>query len=158
MKTYFHLTMLFLFLWGLLAGCSLLPTAKPQQATVYFNFDLGLGGAGKSANLYAQEVTTGKTYEGLYASSGHGAVLRPTSAPVPIKVNAPGTYVFYAALVEDPMDYHYGDTGCKAGTDCPPLKLLAIDVKPGGVYHVTITDLSAVLPTPDAPVNVPWTR
>ncbi len=148
----------FVLLFFGLAGCSLLPAAKPEQATVYVNFDLGLGGAGKTALLYAQEVTTGKTFKGLYTSSGHGAVIRPTSAPVPIQVDAPGTYIFYAALIEAPEDYHYGDTGCPPVTDCASTKLVAIDVKPGETYHVTITDRAAVLPTPGSPVNVPWTR
>jgi hypothetical protein len=141
-----------------LTGCGLLATPTPQPATVMVNFDLGQGGSGFAATLYAQEVTSGKTFKGFYAAGSHGLVVLPTSAPVKIVVDAPGTYVFYATLVEAPDDYHYGATGCKPAEDCPSAELVALDVAPGGTYQVTISDRSAALPTPNAPVSVPWKR
>jgi hypothetical protein len=135
-----------------LAGCT------ARQATVLVNFDLGSGGSGFSATLYAQEVTSGKTFKGFYAAGSHGLVVLPTSAPVAIQVDAPGTYVFYATLIEAPDDYHYGDTGCPPASNCPSTDLVAIDVVPGQTYKVTISDRSPRLPTPGAPVSVPWRR
>jgi len=137
-----------------LPGC----VARPRQATVLVNFDLGTGGSGFSATLYAQEVTSGKTFKGFYAAGSHGLVVLPTSAPVAIQVDAPGTYVFYATLIEAPDDYHYGDTGCPPATNCPSSDLVAIDVIPGKTYLVTISDRSPLLPTPGVPVQVPWRR
>ena len=140
------------------AGCGLLPTAAPQMATIVANLDLGTGGSGFAATIYAQDVTSGKTFEGTYSAGAHGAVILPTSAPVSIQVEAPGTYVVYAVNVEAPDDYHWGATGCKAATDCASKDLVAIDVKPGESYPVTITERSALLPTPESPVTVPWRR
>jgi hypothetical protein len=137
-----------------LSGC----TPEPQKATVLVNFDLGAGGSGFSATLYAQEVTSGKTFKSFYATGSHGLVVLPTSAPVAIQVDAPGTYVFYATLIEAPDDYHYGDTGCPPASDCPSASLVALDVVPGNTYRVTISDRSPLLPTPGAPVTVPWRR
>ena len=137
-----------------LAAC----VPKPRTATVLVNFDLGAGGSGFSATLYAQEVSSGKTFKGYYAAGSHGLVVLPTSAPVAIQVDAPGTYVFYATLIEAPDDYHYGDTGCLPASDCPLSSLVAIDVVPGNIYRVTISDRTPLLPTPGAPVRVPWRR
>ena len=136
----------------LLSACM----AAPSTATVFLNLDLGNGGSGFAATLYAQEVTSGKTFKGFYAAGSHGQVVLPTSQPVSIVVDAPGTYVFYATLIEAPDDYHYGATGCKPGNNCPGLSLLAVAVAPGGAYPITISDRSAQLPTPGAPVTVPW--
>ncbi len=138
----------------ILAAC----TPGPRQATVLVNFDLGAGGSGFAATLYAQEVSSGKTFKSFYATGSHGLVVLPTSAPVAILVDAPGTYVFYATLVEAPDDYHYGDTGCPPASDCPSSALVALDVVPGNTYKVTISDRTPLLPTPGAPVEVPWRR
>lgn len=141
-----------------LAGCGAKNTAAVDTATVFVNFDLGGGGSGFAAILYAQEVTSGETFRGHYSSGSHGLVTLPTSSPVAITVTAPGTYVFYAALVEAPDDYHYGATGCKPATDCTSSNLIALDVMPGGTYAIAISDRHARLPTPGAPVTVPWKR
>jgi hypothetical protein len=142
-----------------LAGCRFSGTPTPAPtATVMMTFDLGGGGAGFAATLYAQEVNTGKTVHVFYPAGSHGGVVLPTSPPVAIQVDAPGTYVFYARLSNDPDSYHYGATGCSAGQDCPSAILHALDVSPGGVYQVTIADRKAVLPVQDAPVTVPWQR
>jgi hypothetical protein len=143
--------------WILIA-LSLTGCGANKSAKVYANLDLGGGGSGFAAILYAQEVTSGATFRGHYASGSHGLVTLPTSEPVHIAVDAPGTYVFYAALVEAPDDYHYGATGCQPATDCPSSTLIALDVAPGGTYHVAISDRHALLPTPGEPVSVPWKR
>ncbi len=149
---------------GLAIVCSLAvvgcrgATPTPQLASVQVLFDMGGGGSGFAASLFAQEVTTGKTFKGFYPAGSHGLVVMPTSAPILISVEAPGTYVFYATLIEAPDDYQFGATGCAAGTDCASSDLLAIDVVPGGTYHVTIADRSAPIPTPGVPVTVPWRR
>lgn len=130
----------------------------PTPATVSVIFDLGGGGSGFAATLYAQEVTSGKTFKGLYPAGSHGGVTRPTSPPIVLTVDAPGTYVFYARLIEAPDDYHYGATGCAVDERCGDQGLLALDVEPGGTYQVTISDRSAMLPDADAPVTVPWHR
>ncbi len=135
-----------------------LSACAPQPATVYVNVDLGTGGSGFAFTLYAQEVTSGKTFHAPYASGSHGMIIAPTSAPVAIQLDAPGTYVFYAVNNEAPDDYHYGDTGCPPAKDCASTALVALDVTPGSTYHVTISDRAAVLPTPQAPVTVPWHR
>jgi hypothetical protein len=141
-----------------LSGCASRAIPTPQPATVMVTFDLGGGGSGFAATLYAQEVNSGKTFKGHYPAGSHGGVTRPTSPPISIQVEAPGTYVFYARLIEAPDDYHYGATACRAAEDCPSSELVAIDVIPGGVYQVTIADRKALLPTPDQPVTVPWRR
>ncbi len=139
-----------------LANCSGQPTPTPQPATVRVRLDLGGGGSGFAATLYAQEVTSGKTVHQFMSAGSHGLVVLPTSAPIEIQVDAPGAYVFYATLINNPDDYHYGATGCPAGQDCDRSDLIAIDVLPGGTYDVTIADRKALLPTPGAPVSVPW--
>ena len=92
----------------------------------------------------------------LFQSAGsHGLVVLPTSAPVEMTVEAPGTYVFYARLINDPDSYHFGATGCMAGQDCADSELLAIKVVPGESYHVVIADRKALLPNEGEPVTVP---
>jgi hypothetical protein len=139
-----------------LAGCAPNPTSTPQPATVYVRLDLGGGGSGFAATLYAQEVATGKTVHQFQSAGSHGLVVLPTSEPLKFELDAPGVYVFYATLINDPDDYHFGSTGCEALHNCSNSELLALEVAPGGVYNVTITDRGALLPTPGAPVTVPW--
>jgi len=141
-----------------LSGCRTGVTPAPAMATVYVTFDMGGGGAGFAALLYAQEVTSGKTFKGFAPAGSHGGVVLPTSPPVGIQVEAPGTYVFYAALINDPESYQFGATGCLPGEACPSSSLTALDVEPGGVYHITVGDRSAEIPTPGTPVVVPWHR
>ncbi|GAB1472049.1 hypothetical protein MASR2M66_29270 [Chloroflexota bacterium] len=137
------------------------PTFEGTPAYVTIALDLGSGGAGFSANLYAQEVYTGRTV-GIFMSAGmHTAPYLPTSAPLEMAVPAPGTYVFYARLSNDPMDYHYGYTECAIPTDCVGSPLLAVDVLAGEHYSVRITDRKALLPEINErglPVSVPWVK
>jgi hypothetical protein len=146
-----------LLTWLGLAGCSLLATPAPQTATVRVTFDIGGGGTGFAASVYAQEVDSGNTYSLPYAAGSHGGVVLPSS-PITFTVAAPGTYVFYANLVNAPESYHYGATGCMPASNCPSSALKALDVLPGGIYQVIISDRSAPVPTPHAPLTVPWTR
>jgi len=139
-----------------LTNCTGNPTPTPQVATVVVTFDLGGGGAGFAATIYAQEVTSGKTGHQFLSAGSHGLVVLPTSAPISLQVDAPGTYVFYATLINNPDDYHYGATGCPAGEDCASSDLIAVDVLPGSTYYVTISDRKAPLPTPGESVTVPW--
>lgn len=132
------------------SGCA------PKTATVYAVLDLGGGGSGFAATLYAQEVTTGRTVHVFQSAGSHGLVVLPTSAPIAMTVEAPGTYVFYAKLINDPDSYHFGATGCPAGKDCTSSDLLAIEVLPGKVYNVVIADRKALLPDQGQPVTVPW--
>jgi len=147
---------IFLLAFVVLAGCVARPAPTPQPATVFVRLDLGGGGSGFAATLYAQEVTTGKTVHQFQSAGSHGLVVLPTSEPIKFELDAPGTYVFYATLINNPDDYHYGATGCIAPQKCTNSDLLALDVAPGGVYNVTITDQHALLPTPGASVTVPW--
>jgi hypothetical protein len=88
-------------------------------------------------------------------AGSHGLVVLPTSPPLSFNVEAPGTYIFYAVLVNEDS-YHYGATGCKAVSDCPSKDLVALDVVPGGTYSVLIADAAAKLPPTGVPVKVPW--
>lgn len=145
----------------LLAACAR-PTPTPQPATVTVAFDLAGGGSGFSLTVYAQEVTSGKSVSLPYSSSSHGGVVLPTSAPLVFTLDAPGTYIFYANLVNAPEDYHYGATGCPPGPECEATIYKAIDVSPGGEYRVYFSsregERHALVPTPHAPVTVPWQR
>jgi hypothetical protein len=145
----------------LLTACLPAPTPEPAQVTVIF--DLGGGGSGFSASLYAQEVSSGLTFSKPYSSSSHGMVVLPTSAPLVFNLPAPGVYIFYANLVNAPEDYHYGYTGCPAEVDdCQDELLKALEVQPGGVYEVYIGnrygERHAPVATPHAPVNVPYEK
>jgi hypothetical protein len=139
-----------------LTSCAEKPTPTPQPAIVFVTFDLGGGGSGFAATIYAQEVTSGKTVHQFLSAGSHGLVVLPTSAPLSFQLDAPGTYIFYATLINNPDDYHYGATGCPQAVDCASAELIAIDVLPGSTYYVTIADRKALLPTPGAPVTVPW--
>jgi hypothetical protein len=137
------------------------PTVIGQPAIVNIALNMGSGGAGFSANLYAQEVNTGKTFT-LFMSAGmHTAPLLPTSPPLDMAIQAPGTYVFYARLSNAPTEYHYGYTECRVPTDCVGSPLIALDVLPGEKYYVYIADRKALLPGNNErglPVTVPWVR
>src|SRR5512141_2622972 len=115
MKTNLSISLLLLAFF--LAGCLPKATPTPQPATVAITFDLGGGGSGFAATLFAQEVTTGKTVKAFYPAGSHGGIVMPTSPPIIVTLEAPGTYVFYGNLIEAPEDYRYGATGCNAGED-----------------------------------------
>jgi len=137
------------------------PTVVGAPAIVNIALNMGSGGAGFSANLYAQEVYTGKTFT-LFMSAGmHTAPLLPTSPPLDIAIQAPGTYIFYARLSNAPTEYHYGYTECTIPTDCVGSPLIALDVLPGERYNVYIADRKTLLPDNDKrglPVTVPWVK
>ena len=137
-------------------------TVSSSSASITVIFDLAGGGSGFSLTIYAQEVNTGLTYSLLYSSSAHGQVVLPTSPPVVFNVEAPGTYVFYANMLNAPEDYHFGFTGCGPGPDCALTNLKAIDVLPHEIYQVYFSDRSgerhAPVPTPHAPLIVEWER
>ncbi len=144
------------------SGCVAKPTTDLPTATVIVTFDLAGGGSGFSLTVYAQEVNSGKSISQLYSSGAHGGVILPTSAPLVFNLDAPGTYIFYANMINAPEDYHFGFTGCAPAPDCPNETLKAIDVYPGGKYEVYFSDRSgerhAPVPTPHAPVTLPWVR
>lgn len=145
----------------LLAGC-VVATPTPQYASVEVTFDLAGGGSGFSLTVYAQDVDSGESISQLYSSSSHGQVVLPTSAPLVFTLEAPGTYIFYANMLNAPDEYHFGATGCGPGPDCESTVYKAIDVSPGGDYKVYFSDRSgerhAPVPTPHAQVTVPWER
>src|SRR5512137_1615740 len=89
----------------LLVACTGVPAAQPGQATVTVTLDMGAGGAGFTAAIYAQEVHTGKTFHIIMPAGSHGLVVLPTSPPLSFPVEAPGTYVFYAVLINEDS-YH----------------------------------------------------
>lgn len=129
---------------------TLLPQAK--RAEIVLGLDMGSGGAGFSATLYAQEVSSGETFHTFLSAGMHGASTLPTSAPVLLYVRAPGTYVFFARLTNAPDEYHYGATLCREKV----CVLRALEVHPGQTYHVTIDDSSALLPEINQAVQLPW--
>ncbi|MCB9144207.1 MAG: hypothetical protein H6635_02475 [Anaerolineales bacterium] len=135
------------------------PTFEGPPAYINIAVDMGAGGSGFSSTIYAQEVYTGRTL-GIFMSAGmHTASFLPTSAPLDMAVPAPGTYVFYARLTNDPMDYHYGFTECTVPAECTGGPLVALEVLPGEYYTIKIADRKAVLPGINergVPVTVPW--
>jgi hypothetical protein len=147
----------FLLLGIVLAACSSRATPTPGMAIITATFDMGGGGAGFAATIYAQEVNSGKTFHTFLPAGSHGLVVLPTSPPVSFQVEAPGTYVFYAVLINEDS-YHYGATGHQAGADCNSSNLIALDVEPGGSYQVYIADRKASIPPTGVPVTVPWLR
>jgi hypothetical protein len=137
------------------------PTVVGPPANVMVALNMGGGGAGFSANIYAQEVNTGQTFTTFMSAGMHTAPLLPTSPPVFLAIQAPGTYVFYARLSNAPTEYHYGSTECRVPTECTGTPLLAVDVVPGETYYVYIADRKALLPDNDKrglPVTVPWVK
>lgn len=137
------------------------PTFETEAAIVNIALNMGAGGAGFSANLYAQEVYTGRTITIFMSAGMHTAPLLPTSPPLDMAVPAPGTYVFYARLSNAPTEYHYGYTECTVPTDCVGSPLIALDVLPGERYTILIADRKALLPDNDKrglPVTVPFVK
>jgi hypothetical protein len=135
------------------------PTVIGVPATIVVALNMGSGGAGFSANIYAQEVYTGQTFTTFMSAGMHTAPLLPTSAPVTLAIQAPGTYVFYARLSNAPTEYYYGSTECRNPTECVGSPLIAVDVLPGETYNIYIADRKAQLPANDKrglPVTVPW--
>lgn len=135
------------------------PTFEGIPAIVNIALNMGAGGAGFSANVYAQEVNTGRTITIFISAGMHTAPLLPTSPPLDMTIPAPGTYVFYARLSNAPTEYHYGYTECSIPTDCVGSPLLALNVKPGERYTILIADRKAILPDNDKrglPVTVPY--
>lgn len=131
-------------------------TLEGELAHIVIGLDMGGGGAGFAATLYAQEVNTGKTFHTFLSAGMHGLAVLPTSEPVSLSVQAPGTYVFYARLINEPDAYHYGYTNCPKLQECTDRALIAIQVDANQTYRVTISDRKAVLPAVDQPVSVPW--
>ncbi len=146
-----------LLLLLLTVACAPLATKPPETANITATLDMGAGGAGFTAMIYAQEVHTGKTFHIVMPAGSHGLVVLPTSPPLTFSVEAPGTYVFYAVLINEDS-YHFGATGCKAATKCQSDDLVALDVIPGGSYQVYIADASAKIPPTGVPVDVPWRK
>ena len=137
------------------------PTVVGYPANIVVALNMGGGGAGFSANIYAQEVYTGQTFTTFMSAGMHTASYLPTSAPVHLSIQAPGTYIFYARLSNAPTEYHYGSTECRVPTDCVGSPLVALDVLPGETYYVYIADRKALLPDNDKrglPVTVPWVK
>jgi hypothetical protein len=143
-----------LLLLPLSLACGLGP--KPPRATV--KFVIYDNDNSFAATVYAQEVHTGATTGFAYG---------PHTPHITVELKPPGTYVFYARLVEAPDDYHYGFTGYQAGayghmtrggTRDASTNLIAVDAKPGGSYRVFISDSWASLPEPGKPVTVAWHR
>jgi len=137
------------------------PTVIGQPANIVVALNMGGGGAGFSANIYAQEVYTGQTFTTFMSAGMHTASFLPTSAPVNLSIQAPGTYIFYARLSNAPTEYHYGSTECRDPTECVGSPLIAVDVLPGETYNIYIADRKALLPDNDKrglPVTVPWVK
>ena len=137
------------------------PTVIGTPANIVVALNMGSGGAGFSANIYAQEVYTGQTFTTFMSAGMHTAPLLPTSAPVSLSIQAPGTYIFYARLSNAPTEYHYGSTECRNPTECIGSPLIAVDVLPGETYNIYIADRKALLPDNDKrglPVTVPWVK
>lgn len=134
------------------------PTLAGELATIVARLDMGGGGAGFAATIYAQEVHTGKTFHSFLSAGMHGLVVLPTSPPISFSIQAPGTYVFYARLINAPDEYHYGATGCGPAGDCASHILVAVDIQPGVTYEVYIADRAALVPNADEPVTVPWEK
>ena len=137
------------------------PTVIGEPANIVVALNMGSGGAGFSANIYAQEVYTGQTFTTFMSAGMHTAPLLPTSAPVSLAIQAPGTYIFYARLSNAPTEYHYGSTECRNPTECIGSPLIAVDVLPGETYNIYIADRKALLPDNDKrglPVTVPWVK
>jgi hypothetical protein len=115
------------------------PTVVGPPANVMVALNMGGGGAGFSANIYAQEVNTGQTFTTFMSAGMHTA----------------------ARLSNAPTEYHYGSTECRVATECTGTPLIAVDVEPGQTYYIYIADRKALLPDNDKrglPVTVPWVK
>jgi hypothetical protein len=99
--------------------------------------------------LYVQNVVTGDTASYPFP---------PHAPPLLVYIPQPGTYVFYARLIEAMDDYFYGFTGRAAGAPSPEKGLLALDVETGKEYRVLMNDRSVKLPEKGKPVTVAWHR
>jgi hypothetical protein len=139
----------------LVPGCAWF---RPKGPTVKVKFVIVDNDNTFAAAVYAQEVSTGATTSFAYG---------PHTPYLTIDSLKPGTYVFYARLVEAPDDYHYGFTGyqpaayghmTRGGTRSTPVDLIALDLRNGGSYKVYISDHWARLPEPNKPVTVAWHR
>lgn len=140
-----------LLVLGLVLACA------PAPAKVRVKFDIVGGDNNFAGTVYVQEVESGATKTYAYD---------PHTPYIVVPVAKPGTYVFYARLVEAPDDYHYGYTSdrpvayghmTRGGTQDPATAgLVAIAVKAGGSYKAYINDFRAKLPEPGKPVTVPW--
>jgi len=117
------------------------------SATVYLKLDTGAGDAAFQAVMYIQNVATGETAS---------YPLTPHAPPLLAYIPVPGTYVFYARLVEAMDDYFFGATGREPGGASPRRGLLAVDVEQGKEYEVLVNDRSVRLPEKGKPVSVPW--
>jgi hypothetical protein len=127
-----------------------------EPAKVTIKFSIYDNDNSFAAAVYAQEVSTGATTSFAYG---------PHTPSITVDIKQPGTYVFYARLVEAPDDYYYGFTGyrnapyghmTRGGTRDASVNLIGLDLKPGRTYKVFISDNMVVLPKRDAPVTVPW--
>ncbi len=116
-------------------------------AAVYLELDTGAGDAAFQAVMYVHNVATGETAS---------YPLTPHAPPLLAYIPLPGTYVFYARLVEAMDDYFFGSTGREPGGAPPRRGLLAVDVEQGKEYRVLVNDRSVRLPEKGKPVAVPW--
>ena len=139
-----------------LTGCGWMGLGA-RAAKVDIKFDQAGGDNTFAATVYVQEVSSGETLLFPYD---------PHTPRITVVLKKPGTYVFYARLVEAPDDYHYGYTSDRPvayghmtrGGLGQPSGLAAIDVRLGGKYKAYINDYRATLPVRGEPVTVPWTR
>src|SRR5512139_2232338 len=83
------------------AGCTIGGKPAPKQTRIWITFDPGGASTSSEATIYAQNVQTGQTFSRLHSPS----------QPISITVAAPGTYVFYGLLNDDPISSHFGATG-----------------------------------------------
>jgi hypothetical protein len=118
-------------------------------ASALLSLDTGAGDAAFQSMLYVQNVVTGETASYPFP---------PHAPPLLVYIPQPGTYVFYARLIEAMDDYFYGATGRVANGPSPGLGLLAIDIETGKEYRVLINDRSVALPEKGKPVSVAWRR
>jgi len=117
--------------------------------SVSISLDTGAGEAGFQSVVYVQNVKTGQTLSFPYP---------PHAPPLLVYVPEPGTYVFYARLVEAMDDYFFGYTGMLGRGPSPKRGLLAIDIEAGKGYKVLLNDRAVLLPEKGRPVIVPWRR
>jgi hypothetical protein len=73
-------------------------------------------------------------------------------------VPEPGTYVFYARLVEAVDDYFFGCARKAAKGASPGKGLLAYDIEAGKEYRILVNYRTVKLPEKGKPVVVAWHR